>query len=227
MSVRDAEFLPGTVALVGGGPGDPDLLTQRAARRLAEADLVLYDALIDSSDARPREIGAEDLRRQARRPSCGVAGVHQSSARSRGQARPARRPFEGRRPVRVRPWRRGSARARASGHSVRDRAGRELRGGGCRSCRDSRHASIHFGGIPRRVRSRRRGVSTGPGIRSSAERDRRRHDGARANRADRVAAGCPGVERHHAGCRAPGSGNGGIRGLDGDARRSSAGRRPG
>ena len=48
MSVRDAEFLPGTVALVGGGPGDPDLLTQRAARRLAEADLVLYDALIDT-----------------------------------------------------------------------------------------------------------------------------------------------------------------------------------
>ncbi len=40
-------FLPGTVALVGGGPGDPDLLTRRAAQRLAEADLVLYDALID------------------------------------------------------------------------------------------------------------------------------------------------------------------------------------
>jgi uroporphyrin-III C-methyltransferase/precorrin-2 dehydrogenase/sirohydrochlorin ferrochelatase len=38
---------PGSVSLVGAGPGDAELWTVRAVRRLADADLVLYDALVD------------------------------------------------------------------------------------------------------------------------------------------------------------------------------------
>jgi uroporphyrin-III C-methyltransferase/precorrin-2 dehydrogenase/sirohydrochlorin ferrochelatase len=37
----------GFVSLVGAGPGDPELLTRKAARALASANLVLYDALVD------------------------------------------------------------------------------------------------------------------------------------------------------------------------------------
>jgi uroporphyrinogen III methyltransferase/synthase len=49
----------GSVALLGAGPGDPELITARALRRLREADVVLYDALVHPDLLAHAKPGAE------------------------------------------------------------------------------------------------------------------------------------------------------------------------
>jgi uroporphyrin-III C-methyltransferase len=70
----------GLVSLVGAGPGDPDLLTRAAVRRLRAADVVYYDALVS-----PRVLRL--CRRKARRipvgKRCGLATLPQAAIEKR------------------------------------------------------------------------------------------------------------------------------------------------
>ena len=78
----------GFVSLVGAGPGDPGLWTVRALRRLEEADLVLYDALVDANALR-RTTGAQCfcVGKRARRDSVPQETIHRLMIRaaSRGK----------------------------------------------------------------------------------------------------------------------------------------------
>ena len=53
------QLLPGWVWLVGAGPGDPGLLTLLAAHALMQADVVVYDALVDERILSLAPSGAE------------------------------------------------------------------------------------------------------------------------------------------------------------------------
>ena len=101
------------VALVGGGPGDPELITVKGRRLLAEADVVVVDRLAPGlllDELRP-DVELVDASKIPYGPAA-CPGGDQPVAGGPGPSREVRGPAQGRRPVRLRPRRRGGARLR-------------------------------------------------------------------------------------------------------------------
>jgi uroporphyrin-III C-methyltransferase / precorrin-2 dehydrogenase / sirohydrochlorin ferrochelatase len=92
--VRSTPARGGRVALVGAGPGDPELLTLKALRALQSADIILYDRLVSP------EI-LEMARREARRMLVGKVGTGSSCRQDDISALMVRLAREGRSVVRL------------------------------------------------------------------------------------------------------------------------------
>jgi uroporphyrin-III C-methyltransferase len=88
MSARGDGQPPGLVSLVGAGPGDPDLLTRKGARRLAEADLVLHDALVtpETLDLAGRAL-RHSVGKRAGRPGTSQESIHRLMIRAARRGR--------------------------------------------------------------------------------------------------------------------------------------------
>ena len=84
----------GSVHIVGAGPGDPDLLTLKALRLIQDADVILYDALVD-------EAILERARRDAERIYVGKTKGNHSLPQERINALIAEQARAGRRVVRL------------------------------------------------------------------------------------------------------------------------------
>ena len=60
-TARESRVPQGKVYLVGAGPGDPELLTLRAAHLLGQADVIVYDALVGAGVLRLVRPGARKI----------------------------------------------------------------------------------------------------------------------------------------------------------------------
>ena len=118
---------PGVV-LVGGGPGEPELVTVAARHALATADVVVADRLA------PRELLDElgprrraDRRRQAAPRPVRLAADDQRGHRRPGSGRQAGGALQGRRQLRLRPRLRGAAGVRGRRRTRHRRPRAQLR----------------------------------------------------------------------------------------------------
>ena len=69
----------GHVALVGAGPGDPDLLTVKALRALQDADVIFYDELVSPEilDRARRDAARVPVGRRVGKPGIGQDAINQ------------------------------------------------------------------------------------------------------------------------------------------------------
>ena len=77
--MRTADPLPGHVYFVGGGPGDPGLLTLKGAHYLQQADVIVYDELLDGRLLELARDGADQVcvGKRGGRPSHSQAEIDQ------------------------------------------------------------------------------------------------------------------------------------------------------
>lgn len=91
---KDAGTIAGSVALVGAGPGDPELLTMKAVRILQSADVVLFDDL-----ASPETVAL--ARRESQKITVGKRGYKPSCTQEDITELMSRLAREGKRVVRL------------------------------------------------------------------------------------------------------------------------------
>ena len=112
-------YEPGTVYLVGAGPGDPELITLKGRRVLGEADAVVYDHLVDAELLELTPPDCEpDLRGKEGRPGLRPQNeIDETLVRLALEGKTVVR-LKGGDPVHLRPGRRGGLGARRGRHPL-------------------------------------------------------------------------------------------------------------